>query len=126
MHLLHSQRWPQSRGHAQQLHAAPIQRHAIPLALRGYDIMCCAQTGSGKTAAFLTPIACSFGSSNVAANRSFAARDPALPLALVLAPTRELASQIHLEARKLGFGMVASGPFVRSSYHAGEMAEQLV
>ena len=28
-------------------------------------------------------------------------------------------------ARKLGFGMVASGPFVRSSYHAGEMAEQL-
>jgi lipoic acid synthetase len=29
-------------------------------------------------------------------------------------------------ARKLGFGMVASGPFVRSSYHAGEMADQLV
>ncbi len=103
----------------------PIQRHAIPLALRGYDIMCCAQTGSGKTAAFLTPIACSFGSSNVAANRSFAARDPALPLALVLAPTRELASQIHLEARKLGFGSGLRSVCVYGGATIGGQLDQL-
>ena len=85
----------------------PIQRHAIPVALRGFDIMCCAQTGSGKTAAFLTPIACSFGSGSVADllhQRTFGPEDPASPLALVLAPTRELASQIHHEAVKLCFG----------------------
>jgi lipoic acid synthetase len=40
--------------------------------------------------------------------------------------TPEEFDEIGELARKLGFGMVASGPFVRSSYHAGEMAEQLV
>lgn len=34
----------------------PIQKHAVPLALSGCDLMCCAQTGSGKTAAFLVPV----------------------------------------------------------------------
>ena len=39
--------------------------------------------------------------------------------------TPEEFDEIGEMARKLGFGMVASGPFVRSSYHAGEMADQL-
>ena len=37
----------------------PIQRHAVPLALAGCDLMCCAQTGSGKTAAFMLPLCAS-------------------------------------------------------------------
>ncbi|KAK3254530.1 hypothetical protein CYMTET_36256, partial [Cymbomonas tetramitiformis] len=40
----------------------PIQRHAVPLALAGADLMCCAQTGSGKTCAFLLPICASISS----------------------------------------------------------------
>jgi lipoic acid synthetase len=47
-----------------------------------------------------------------------------LPVERFLPP--EEFDEIGELARKLGFGMVASGPFVRSSYHAGEMAEQMV
>jgi lipoic acid synthetase len=46
-----------------------------------------------------------------------------LPVERYLPP--EEFDEIGEMARKLGFGMVASGPFVRSSYHAGEMAEQM-
>jgi lipoic acid synthetase len=47
-----------------------------------------------------------------------------LPVERFLPP--EEFDQIGELAKKLGFSMVASGPFVRSSYHAGEMAAQLV
>ena len=61
----------------------PIQSEAIPPALQGRDIIACAQTGSGKTAAFLLPII----------NRLID-RPRRTTRALVLAPTRELAAQI--------------------------------
>ena len=73
-----------------------VQALALPPALRGQDLVAEAPTGSGKTAAFLLPLL----------QRLLA--DPALPLerprrlrALVLAPTRELAAQIHQEAQLL-------------------------
>ena len=58
----------------------PIQAEAIPPALDGRDVIACAQTGSGKTAAFLLPII----------NRLID-RPRRTTKALVLAPTRELA-----------------------------------
>ena len=61
----------------------PIQSEAIPPALEGKDVIACAQTGSGKTAAFLLPIL----------NRLID-RPRRTTKALVLAPTRELAAQI--------------------------------
>src|SRR5918995_5185593 len=61
----------------------PIQSEAIPPAIDGRDVMACAQTGSGKTAAFLLPII----------NRLID-RPRRTTKALVLAPTRELAAQI--------------------------------
>jgi ATP-dependent RNA helicase DDX3X len=85
----------------------PIQKHTIPLALQGHDVMACAQTGSGKTVAFLLPVICtSMGlgvrlSNNTAAQQAKAT--PARPSALVLAPTRELAVQIEVECEKLCF-----------------------
>jgi ATP-dependent RNA helicase RhlE len=61
----------------------PIQADAIPPAMSGRDVLACAQTGSGKTAAFLLPIL----------NRLIA-RPRRVTRALVLTPTRELAAQI--------------------------------
>ena len=65
----------------------PIQVQAIPPALEGRDILGCAQTGTGKTAAFALPILNRLGKKNRKAI-------PFLPKALILAPTRELVIQI--------------------------------
>jgi ATP-dependent RNA helicase RhlE len=65
----------------------PVQAAAIPPALEGRDVLGCAQTGTGKTAAFALPILNRLGESRRDAT-------PNAPLALVLAPTRELAAQI--------------------------------
>ncbi|MBA7552519.1 ATP-dependent RNA helicase RhlE [subsurface metagenome] len=65
----------------------PIQEGAIPLVLEGRDLIGCAQTGSGKTAAFALPIL-----QNLSKNQSHPVRRSTR--ALVLAPTRELAVQI--------------------------------
>ncbi len=70
----------------------PIQAEAIPVALAGRDLIGCASTGTGKTAAFLLPILqrLSEGTRNVCR-------------ALVLSPTRELAMQIDEQALAIGY-----------------------
>ena len=76
----------------------PIQAQAIPLVLAGRDLMGAAQTGTGKTAAFVLPI---FERLKPYANTSFSpARHPVR--ALVLAPTRELAIQVNEMAEGYG------------------------
>ncbi|KAL6195044.1 hypothetical protein ACLB2K_030666 [Fragaria x ananassa] len=79
----------------------PVQRHAIPISLAGRDLMACAQTGSGKTAAFCFPIISGImkGQPPQRPPRSHTA----CPLALILSPTRELSSQIHEEAKKFSY-----------------------
>jgi len=67
----------------------PIQEQAIPLALEGRDLLAGAQTGTGKTAAFGLPLLQHLGTHPQAVN------GPRKPRALVLAPTRELATQVH-------------------------------
>jgi len=62
----------------------PIQEQAIPPALEGRDLLACAMTGSGKTAAFLLPIM-----------NHLLAKPRGTTRVLVLSPTRELAAQIH-------------------------------
>jgi ATP-dependent RNA helicase RhlE len=68
----------------------PIQKQAIPVILSGSDLIGCAETGTGKTAAFLLPII----------QRMEATQRPGVRV-LVLAPTRELASQIEESYRQL-------------------------
>ncbi|XP_016941482.2 ATP-dependent RNA helicase vasa [Drosophila suzukii] len=74
----------------------PIQKVSIPVIAAGRDLMACAQTGSGKTAAFLLPILTKL------------LDDPqdveiGKPQAVIVSPTRELAIQIFSEARKFGY-----------------------
>ena len=82
----------------------PVQQHAVPIAIAGRDLMACAQTGSGKTAAFLFPMICStlemYKKHGPPPPSSVAGRIKVTPVVLVLAPTRELSSQIYDEARK--------------------------
>ena len=82
----------------------PVQQHALPLALGGgRDLLASAQTGSGKTAAFMLPlIAHAAAAGDVKPPK--AGETPVAPPCVVLAPTRELAAQIHEEAEKLSWG----------------------
>lgn len=82
---------------------SPIQRQAIPVALSGKDIIGIAQTGSGKTAAFVIPMICYLLKLPTHFHERCGTDGP---LALVMAPTRELAQQIHAEAVKLSFGSI--------------------
>nr|XP_043633477.1 DEAD-box ATP-dependent RNA helicase 52B-like [Erigeron canadensis] len=77
----------------------PIQRHAIPVLMGGRDLMACAQTGSGKTAAFCLPIIS--GMLKDVSKRS--PEEVMYPLALILSPTRELCFQIYEEAKKFSY-----------------------
>jgi len=81
--------------------ATPIQEQAIPPALEGRDLLACAMTGSGKTAAFLLPIL----------NRLMEKRR-GTTRALVLTPTRELAAQIEEHLRELAVHTPLSGAAV--------------
>ncbi len=68
----------------------PIQEQAIPLVLQGKDLIACAETGTGKTAAFLLPIL-----------QKMIENKPKGTAVLVLAPTRELANQTEQACRDL-------------------------
>src|SRR5271167_1711953 len=74
----------------------PIQAQTLPLALAGRDVAGQAQTGTGKTAAFLIALFNRLTVDPGAANRPVNA-----PRAIVIAPTRELAVQIHSDAEGL-------------------------
>ena len=76
------------------LRCTPIQEKAIPLGLEGRDVAGQAQTGTGKTAAYLVPI--------FARMFKDPERKPGRPAALIVAPTRELALQIYTDGEDIG------------------------
>ena len=85
----------------------PVQKYSVPIVMGGRDLMACAQTGSGKTGGFLFPILSQAFITGPAANApqqggGFRQRK-AFPTSLILAPTRELVSQIYDEARKFAY-----------------------
>ena len=72
------------------VYCTPIQQQTLPISLNGLDVAGQAQTGTGKTAAFLVTV--------ITRILTFSDRDPGLPAALIVAPTRELSHQIYEEA----------------------------
>ncbi|KAI5715805.1 hypothetical protein M8J77_022715 [Diaphorina citri] len=80
----------------------PIQKYAIPAGLEGRDLMGCAQTGSGKTAAFLIPIMHHLLESPGELVTGYCAQ----PEVIICAPTRELVMQIHEVACKYAYSSV--------------------
>jgi superfamily II DNA/RNA helicase len=73
------------------VHPTPIQEQAIPSALEGRDVLGIAQTGTGKTAAFVLPMVTHLSKGRARAR---------MPRSLVLAPTRELAAQVSEQFEK--------------------------
>jgi len=81
----------------------PVQKSSIPIVLKDRDLMACAQTGSGKTGAFLFPILSQCfvnGPPKTPMENDYKKNQVIYPVALILAPTRELAIQIYDEAKK--------------------------
>ena len=72
------------------IYCTPIQERTLPITLSGRDVAGQAQTGTGKTAAFLVTV--------ITRLLKLTDRDPHLPSALIVAPTRELSHQIYQEA----------------------------
>ncbi|KAI9851705.1 MAG: DEAD-box ATP-dependent RNA helicase [Thelocarpon superellum] len=88
----------------------PVQKYSIPIVMGGRDLMACAQTGSGKTGGFLFPIlsqAFINGPSPQPVQQGggygYGRQRKAYPTSLILAPTRELVSQIYEESRKFAY-----------------------
>ncbi|WP_455714378.1 DEAD/DEAH box helicase [Anaerosporobacter sp.] len=74
--------------------ATPIQSKTIPLLLEGHDVLACAQTGTGKTAAYVLPMLHKLSGSKRKKIKG-----------LILSPTRELAIQIHENIKQFGKGL---------------------
>ena len=81
----------------------PVQKYSIPIVAAGRDLMDCAQTGSGKTGGFLFPILSESFHKGPAPVPQRSTMSKGYPTSLVLAPTRELVSQIYDEARKFAY-----------------------
>ncbi|MFN6114635.1 MAG: DEAD/DEAH box helicase [Flavobacteriales bacterium] len=73
----------------------PIQEQAIPAALEGRDLIACAQTGTGKTAAFLLPL--------IDVITGYKPKAEGSIRALVVGPTRELALQIDQQMQAIAY-----------------------
>ena len=72
----------------------PVQEQTIPVILEGHDVISCAQTGTGKTAAYILPLL---------TNLAYDSHDPDKLNAIIMAPTRELAQQIDQQMEGFGY-----------------------
>ena len=88
----------------------PVQEHTIPVILEGRDVISCAQTGTGKTAAFILPLL---------TNLLYDNHDPNKLNAIIMAPTRELAQQIDQQMEGFGFYV----PFSSVAIYGGNDGE---
>ena len=108
------------------LHAAgftrctPIQALTLPLALAGRDVAGQAQTGTGKTAAFLVAVV-----NRLLTRPAFAERGPSDPRAVIIAPTRELAIQIEKDFQQLCRGTGIKSALIYGGVDYDKQRDQL-
>ncbi|MEJ8755943.1 DEAD/DEAH box helicase [Pontibacter sp. H259] len=91
----------------------PIQQQAIPLILEQKDLIACAQTGTGKTAAYLLPLIDRISHANASHTST-----------LILVPTRELAKQIDEQVEGLGYFAPVSSIAIYGGNKGGEWDQQ--
>ncbi|KAK1374758.1 DEAD-box ATP-dependent RNA helicase 41 [Heracleum sosnowskyi] len=106
----------------------PVQMQAIPAAFKGQSLLVSAETGSGKTASYLIPVV-----SYCAQFKHEQSSTMKRPLAMVLAPTRELCIQVEEQAKLLGKGLpfktalvVGGDPMARQLYRIQEGVSLIV
>jgi len=99
----------------------PVQKYSIPAAMEGTDVMCTAQTGSGKTAAFLVPLVATILREGVKPPDE----GPVAPTCVVLAPARELCQQITQEAKRVCFKTEARAVAVYGGADVGQQLREL-
>lgn len=87
----------------------PVQKHAIPIIMAGRDLMACAQTGSGKTAAFVVPMIHTLLENPRDLIKTGTSCEPHV---VIISPTRELTSQIHQQVRKFSLSSILKSELV--------------
>ena len=103
------------------MNPTPVQKHAIPIVMGNRDMMACAQTGSGKTAAFLLPMIHKLLDEGLEPHMGL----PATPEVIVVSPTRELAVQITKESMKFAKGSTLGAFTVYGGTHVGSQRDKL-
>ncbi|XP_042731280.1 probable ATP-dependent RNA helicase DDX4 [Lagopus leucura] len=101
----------------------PVQKYSIPVIQAGRDLMSCAQTGSGKTAAFLLPIVDQMMKDGITASVFQKQQEPQC---IIVAPTRELINQIFLEARKFVYGTCIRPVVIYGGTQTGHSIRQIM
>ncbi|XP_012281400.1 ATP-dependent RNA helicase vasa [Orussus abietinus] len=99
----------------------PVQKYALPIIMDRRDLMACAQTGSGKTAAFLVPMINTLLEEKCAASYSACAE----PEVVIVSPTRELTIQIYEQARKFSRGFILKCVVTYGGTATGYQAKQV-
>lgn len=94
----------------------PVQEKTIPVILEGKDVISCAQTGTGKTAAYILPLL---------TNLAYDDHDPDKLNAIIMAPTRELAQQIDQQMEGFGFYVPFSSVAIYGGNDSGAWGTQV-
>ena len=94
----------------------PVQEQTIPVILDGHDVISCAQTGTGKTAAYILPLL---------TNLQYDNHDPSKLNAIIMAPTRELAQQIDQQMEGFGFYVPFSSVAIYGGNASGAWGTQV-
>ena len=94
----------------------PVQEQTIPVILDGHDVISCAQTGTGKTAAYILPLL---------TNLEYDNHDPNKLNAIIMAPTRELAQQIDQQVEGFGFYVPFSSVAIYGGNDSGAWGTQV-